>query len=42
MPSDHAGASGSTSADSIARVLGGAALVVAALGIVLVLVRRRT
>jgi uncharacterized protein YcnI len=42
MPSDHAGAPGSTSADSIARVLGGAALAVAALGIVLVLVRRRT
>ncbi len=42
MPAGHAGAAGSPSADSIARVLGGAALVVAALGIVLVLVRRRT
>jgi uncharacterized protein YcnI len=42
MPTDHAGAPASPSADSIARVLGGAALVVAALGIVLVLVRRRT
>ena len=42
MPADHAGGPASTSADSIARVLGGAALVVAALGIVVVLVRRRT
>jgi uncharacterized protein YcnI len=42
MPTDHPGAPASPSADSIARVLGGAALVVAALGIVLVLVRRRT
>ena len=38
MPSDHGGAP--TSGDNIARVLGGAALVVAALGITLVLVRR--
>ena len=39
---EHAGAPASTPADNIARVLGIAALVVAALGIVLVLVRRRT
>ncbi|CDO85991.1 nuclear export factor GLE1 family protein [Mycobacterium triplex] len=38
MPTDHGGAA--TSGDNIARVLGGAALVVAALGIALVLVRR--
>jgi uncharacterized protein YcnI len=38
MPADHAGAP--TSGDKIARWLGGAALVVAALGIALVLVRR--
>ncbi|CQD02386.1 nuclear export factor GLE1 family protein [Mycobacterium lentiflavum] len=37
-PTDHGG--GSLSGDNIARVLGGAALVVAALGIALVLVRR--
>ncbi|WAC91732.1 YcnI family protein [Mycobacterium sp. Aquia_213] len=37
MPSDHGAP---TSGDNIARVLGGAALVVAALGIALVLVRR--
>ncbi|WAJ45139.1 YcnI family protein [Mycobacterium sp. Aquia_216] len=40
MPAGHAGTPTSVSADNIARVLGGAALVVAALGIVLVLVRR--
>ncbi|MEE6136275.1 YcnI family protein [Mycobacterium sp. 050128] len=38
MPTDHDGAS--LSGDNIARVLGGAALVIAALGIALVLVRR--
>lgn len=38
MPADHDDAT--TSGDNIARVLGGAALVVAALGIALVLVRR--
>jgi uncharacterized protein YcnI len=38
MPTEHAGAP--ASGDNTARVLGGAALVVAALGIVLVLVRR--
>jgi uncharacterized protein YcnI len=42
MPSDHAGAAGqSKSPDSTARLLGGAALVVGALGICLVLIRRR-
>jgi hypothetical protein len=38
MPTGHGGTS--TAGDNIARVLGGAALVVAALGIALVLVRR--
>lgn len=42
MPTGHSGTTTSASADNIARVLGGAALVAAALGIVLVLVRRRT
>ncbi len=42
MPTGHSGTSSAASADNIARVLGGAALVAAALGIVLVLVRRRT
>jgi uncharacterized protein YcnI len=42
MPTGHSGTTTSESADNIARVLGGAALVAAALGIVLVLVRRRT
>jgi uncharacterized protein YcnI len=42
-PADHAGAGGqSKSPDNTARLLGGAALVVGALGICLVLVRRRT
>jgi len=42
MPADHAGAPGqSQSPDNTARLLGGAALVVGALGICLVLVRRR-
>jgi uncharacterized protein YcnI len=40
MPAGHAGTTTSVSADNIARMLGGAALVVAAVGIVLVLVRR--
>jgi uncharacterized protein YcnI len=39
---DHAAAEQSKSPDNTARVLGGAALVVAALGICLVLIRRRT
>jgi uncharacterized protein YcnI len=38
MPADHGGTS--TAGDNIARVLGGAGLVVAALGVALVLVRR--
>jgi uncharacterized protein YcnI len=42
MPTGHSGTSSAASADNIARVLGGAALVAATLGIVLVLVRRRT
>ena len=42
MPTNHAGAGGqSKSPDNTARLLGGAALVVGALGICLVLVRRR-
>jgi uncharacterized protein YcnI len=42
MPANHAGAAGqSKSPDNIARLLGGAALVVGALGVSLVLVRRR-
>jgi uncharacterized protein YcnI len=42
VPGDHAGGSAeSPSADTVARVLGGGALVVAAVGIVLVLLRRR-
>jgi uncharacterized protein YcnI len=42
MPANHAGAGGQAkSPDNTARLLGGAALVVAALGIGLVLVRRR-
>jgi uncharacterized protein YcnI len=41
-PANHTGAPGqSTSPDNTARLLGGAALVVAALGVCLVLVRRR-
>jgi uncharacterized protein YcnI len=40
MPAGHAGTTTSVPADNIARMLGGAALVVAALGIVLVLNRR--
>jgi Domain of unkown function (DUF1775) len=41
-PADHAGAAGqSKSPDNAARLLGGAALVVGALGMFLVLVRRR-
>jgi len=42
MPADHAAAEQSQSPDNTARLLGGAALVVGALGICLVLVRRRT
>ncbi|OBA64422.1 nuclear export factor GLE1 [Mycobacterium sp. 1100029.7] len=42
MSAEHGDTAESTSADSIARVLGGAALAVAAVGIVLVLLRRRT
>lgn len=43
MPANHAGTAGqSKSPDNIARLLGGAGLVVGALGICLVLVRRRT
>ena len=41
MPTDHAVAPESKSPDNTARLLGGAALIVAALGICLVLVRRR-
>lgn len=40
-PTDHAGQPEPTSPDNTARLLGGAALIVAALGICLVLVRRR-
>lgn len=39
-PTAHAGAA--SSGDTVARILGGAALVVAAIGMVLVLLRRRT
>jgi uncharacterized protein YcnI len=42
MPTDHAAAEQSKSPDNTARLLGGAALVVGALGICLVLIRRRT
>ncbi|WP_061557636.1 YcnI family copper-binding membrane protein [Mycobacterium simiae] len=40
IPTAHAGTG--TSGDTIARILGGAALAVAAIGMVLVLIRRRT
>ncbi|MCV7029414.1 YcnI family copper-binding membrane protein [Mycobacterium sherrisii] len=40
LPAAHAGTA--TSGDAVARVLGGAALAVAAIGMVLVLLRRRT
>jgi uncharacterized protein YcnI len=42
MPANHAAAEQSKSPDNTARLLGGAALVVGALGICLVLIRRRT
>ncbi|GBG40923.1 YcnI family copper-binding membrane protein [Mycobacterium montefiorense] len=42
IPTGYSGTSTSPSADNIARALGGAALVAAALGVVLVLARRRT
>ncbi|WP_144206747.1 DUF1775 domain-containing protein, partial [Mycobacterium tilburgii] len=40
MPTGHSGTA--TSGDTVSRILGGVALAVAAVGMVLVLVRRRT